>query len=93
MKSIEYQCEVYPYLVPSGKLLKRHIVDNSRFVIDNKSVVRIVTFEDLVRVTFELCFSNYESNLEYIFNVPKKISLLGRCSDRTMGTANSFIRK
>lgn len=77
---IEHQFEVHPYLMPSGKLFKRHIVDESRFTIDNKAVAGIATLENVAKITFELCFSNYDRNVTYIFNVSKKISSLGSVS-------------
>ena len=66
------------YKMPSGKLFKRHVVDASRFVIDNKAVVTIAIMQNTADITFELCFSNYESNLSYIYNVAKWVSSLGK---------------
>lgn len=68
---------VSKYRRPSGKLFRRHIVDDSRFVIDNKAVVTVAMLQDAADITFELCFSNYECNLSYIYNVAKWVSLLG----------------
>lgn len=68
---------VSEYKTPSGKLFKKPIVDDSRFVIDGKAVVTITKMQNKTDVTFELCFSNYEDNLSYIYNVAQWISSLG----------------
>lgn len=77
----EQFCEVKPYLLPTGKLFKRHVIDEERFVIDNRAVVRIFTSEEGVNVNFELCFSNYATNIVYIFNISKKVCSLGDAAD------------
>ena len=76
-QSFEQKYNVGKYLMPSEKLFREHIVDDSRFVIDNKAVVSITSLQDITKVTFELCFSNYECNLTYIFDVSKWISSFG----------------
>ena len=68
---------VSKYKMPSGKLFKKSIVDDSRFVIDGKAVVTITKIQNKTKITFELCFSNYEDNLTYIYNVAQWISSLG----------------
>lgn len=68
---------VSEYKMPSGKLFKKSIVDDSRFVIDGKAVVTITKMQNKTEITFELCFSNYENNLSYIYNVAQWISSLG----------------
>ncbi len=73
----EQKYNVSKYKMPSGKLFKRRIVDDSRFVIDNKAVVTIALLQNITDITFELCFSNFECNLSYIFNVSKWVSSLG----------------
>lgn len=66
------------YKMPSEKLFKRRIADDRRFVIDHKAVVTVVVNQNTADITFELCFSNYENNLLYIYNVAKWVSLLGK---------------
>ena len=73
-------CDVSRYKMPSGKLFKRHIIDDSRFVIDNKAVVAVAVNQDAADITFELCFSNYESNLSYIYDVTKWLASFGKAS-------------
>lgn len=68
---------VSEYKMPSGRLFKKSIVDDRRFVIDGKAVVTITKMHNKTEITFELCFSNYEDNLLYIYNVAKWISSLG----------------
>lgn len=68
---------VSEYKMPSGKLFKKTIVDDSRFVIDGKVVVTITKMQNKTKITFELCFSNYEENLSYIYNVAQWVSSLG----------------
>ena len=70
-------CEVKPYSMSAGKLFKRRIIEKERFVIDNKAIVRIYTSAEGINVNFELCFSNYASNVVYIFDIAKKLCLLG----------------
>ena len=68
---------VSEYKMPSGKLFRKSIVDDSRFVIDGKAVVTITKTQNKMEFTFELCFSNYEDNLSYIYNVAQWVSSLG----------------
>ena len=68
---------VSEYKMPSGTLFRKAIVDDSRFVIDGKAVVTITKMLNKTEFTFELCFSNYEDNLSYIYNVAQWISSLG----------------
>lgn len=69
--------KVSKYKMSSGKLFKRKILDDNRFVIDNKAIVTITTMQNTADITFELCFSNYENNLLYIYNVAEWISSIG----------------
>lgn len=69
---------VSEYKMSSGKLFKKSIVDDRRFVIDGKAIVTITKMQNTTEITFELCFSNYEDNLLYIYNVAQWISSLGR---------------
>ena len=68
---------VSEYKIPSGKLFKKSIADDSRFVIDGKAVVTITKMQSSTEFTFELCFSDFEDNLSYIYNVGQWISSLG----------------
>ena len=68
---------VSEYKMPSRKLFKKPTVDDSRFVIDDKAVVTIIKMHNKAEITFELCFSNYEDNLSYIYNVAQWISSFG----------------
>lgn len=73
------KCNVSKYSRPSGCLFKKRIIDDNRFVIDNKAVVSVNLLErSTVEITFELCFSNYICNLAYIFDISKWISSLGK---------------
>ena len=78
MQLLKQNYHVSDYKMPSGKLFKRYIIDDSRFVIDNKAVVAIGVNQNVTEVTFELCFSNYENNLSYIYNVAKCIASLAK---------------
>lgn len=71
---------VKPYSMPTGKLFRHRIIDENRFVIDNKAVIGINSVKDRINVTFELCFSNYSNNVAYAFGVAKKLCLLGSSS-------------
>lgn len=73
----QQRCSVSDYKMLSGKLFKKPIVDDSRFVIDGKVVVTIAKMQNKTKITFELCFSNYENNLVYIYNVVQWISSSG----------------
>ena len=72
---LKEHCLIQPYKMPSGKLFKKYIVDRQRFTIDGKAVVRIYEEGGVSKTTFELCFTNFENNLLYIFNVAKDLSL------------------
>lgn len=80
-KSFEEKYKINQCLIPTGNFLKRYIVDDSRFVIDNKAVVNVVVLKNVTKIIFELCFCNYESNLVYIFNVSKWVSSLGSSAE------------
>ena len=67
--------KVSPYLWRSEKLLKRYNIDAKRFVIDKKAVVKINTLRNETSITFELCFCNYNENVEYMYNVLKKLNI------------------
>lgn len=71
------RCSVSEYKMPSGKLFQKYIVDDRRFVIDGKAVVTVMKMQDQTAITFELCFSNFEENLSYIYNVAQWISTFG----------------
>ena len=64
-----------PYWWRSEKLLKRYNIDAKRFVIDKKAVVKINTLRNETSITFELCFCNYNENVEYMYNVLKKLHI------------------
>ncbi len=68
---------VSKYKIPSGKLFQKSIVDDRRFVIDGKAVVAIMEMQDHTEITFELCFSNFEENLSYVYKVAQWVSSLG----------------
>lgn len=68
---------VSDYKMLSGELFKKPTVDDSRFVIDGKVVVTIEKIQNKTKITFELCFSNYENNLVYIYNVVQWVSSFG----------------
>lgn len=68
--------QVSAYKIRSSKFFRRYVVDDSRFVIDNKAVVTINTFQDLTNIIFELCFSNFDCNINYLYNVVLLISTL-----------------
>jgi hypothetical protein len=76
--------------MPSGKLFRRRIVDDSRFVIDNKAVVAVTVMENTADITFELCFSNFECNLLYIYNVAKWVSILGKTKLKVLSSEYDF---
>lgn len=77
----EQFCDIKPYLLPTGKLFKRYTIDEKRFAIDNRAVVRISTLEEGVNVDFELSFSNYAPNVIYIFDISKRLCSLGDSID------------
>ncbi|MBQ6552864.1 MAG: hypothetical protein IJL83_04535 [Clostridia bacterium] len=76
-RAFENKYSVSKYSRPSGCLFKRRVVDDDRFVIDKKAVVDIASVQETIKVVFELCFSNFERNLGYIFDVSKWVSSFG----------------
>lgn len=76
MQVFKQKYSVSEYKILSGRLFRRHIIDDSRFIIDKKAVVTLNTSQNITEITFELCFSNYDNNLFYIFGVAQWISSL-----------------
>lgn len=83
----EQQYKVSEYQMPSGRLFRKQINDNSRFIIDNKAVVSISADRNITEISFELCFSNFLENLSYMYNVSKWVSSL--CHKTTLIVLNS----
>lgn len=72
------RCAVSPYnRMTKGFIFKRRIADERRFVIDDKAVIEVESSNRAVHITFELCFCNYEKNVEYAYSLAKALSLLG----------------
>lgn len=68
--------KVTSYLMPTGNLFKRYVRNESRFVIDKKATVTTSTTSKGLSISFQLCFSNYNQNVTYIFDVCKSLCLL-----------------
>ena len=79
--------DVSKYKIPSGRLLQRGFVDDSRFVMDHKAVVAITALENETEVTVECCFANFERNLSYIYDVAQWVSSLGKETKLTVLTS------
>lgn len=75
---LKQKCRISPYCSVTGGVFKKRIAGDSRFVIDNKAVASAELASDTVKITFELCFANYENNLKYLFGSAQQISELDK---------------
>ena len=69
LQLIERECCVSQYNILPVNIFKKRVVDNSRFVIDHKAVLSFETTHEVIKITFELCFANFENNLKYLYGV------------------------
>ena len=74
MSVFEKKYNVLPYMTLSGNLIKHYHVWENCYVLDNKAVIHIY---EPSKITFDLCFSNFETNLIYMYGVLRNILPMG----------------
>lgn len=58
---------VRPYTTVSRK--ERTIINQERFSLANRAIIGFQQLSGTVQITFEVCFTNYVSNIVYLFEV------------------------
>lgn len=58
---------VRPYTTVSRK--ERAIINQERFSLANRAIIGLQQLSGTVQITFEVCFTNYTSNIVYLFEV------------------------
>lgn len=65
---------VKPLSRPSGKLIRRRIIEKDRFVLENRFIVDFYKKNNKLHTSFEMCLSNFDRNIIILYNIVKEMS-------------------
>lgn len=56
---------------------KQLLTENERFSLDNRVVIEMSKAQNGIVLTFEVCFSNYQNNMMYVFEIAGALTRFG----------------